>query len=49
VLRRTFGPKRDEIIIGWRRLLNEELHNLQAYNIIRMIESRRMGWEGKGM
>jgi hypothetical protein len=46
VLRTTFGPKRDEIIRGWRRLLNEELRNLQAYHIIRMIKSRRMGWTG---
>jgi hypothetical protein len=28
VLRRIFGPKRDEIIGGWRKFLNEELHNL---------------------
>jgi hypothetical protein len=47
VLRRIFGPKRDEIIIGWRRLHNEELHNLYSSpNIIRMIKSRRMSWAG---
>jgi hypothetical protein len=28
VLRRIFGPKRDEVIAGWRKLHNEELHNL---------------------
>jgi hypothetical protein len=40
-----FGPKRDEIIGGWRKLRNEGLHNLYEYyspNIIRMIKSRRM-------
>jgi hypothetical protein len=31
VLRRIFGPKRDEIIGGWRKLYNEELHNLYSY------------------
>jgi hypothetical protein len=30
VLRRIFGPKRDKIIGGWRKLLNEELHNLYS-------------------
>jgi hypothetical protein len=41
VLRRIFGPKRDEIIGGWRKLHNEELHNLYfSPNINRMIESR---------
>jgi hypothetical protein len=43
VLRRTFGPKREEVAGGWRRLHNEELHNLYASpNIIRVIKSRRM-------
>jgi hypothetical protein len=43
VLRRIFGPKRDEMIGGWRKLDNEELHNLYVLpNIIRMIKSRRM-------
>jgi hypothetical protein len=36
----------DEMIRDWRRVLNEELHNLQACHIIRMIMSRRMGWAG---
>jgi hypothetical protein len=45
VLRRIFGPKRDEVTGDWRKLHNEELHNLYSSpNIIRMIESRRMRW-----
>jgi hypothetical protein len=47
VLRRIFGPKRDEVTGGWRKLHNEELHNLCCSpSIIRMITSRRMRWEG---
>jgi hypothetical protein len=43
VLRRIFGPKRDEMVGGWRKLHNEELHKLYpSPNIIRMIKSRRM-------
>jgi hypothetical protein len=43
VLRIIFGPKRDEVTGGWRKLHNEELHNLySSSSIIRMIESRRM-------
>jgi hypothetical protein len=45
VMRRIFGPKRDEVIGGWRKLHNEELHNLYSSpSIIRMIKSRRMIW-----
>jgi hypothetical protein len=44
VLRRIFGPKRDEVTGGWRKLHNEELHNL--YPSPRMIKSRRMSWAG---
>jgi hypothetical protein len=45
VLRRIFGPKMDEIIGSWRKLQNEELHNLySSTNIIRIIKSRRMKW-----
>jgi hypothetical protein len=43
VLRRIFGPKRDEVTGDWRKLHNEELHNLYSSpNMIRMIKSRRM-------
>jgi hypothetical protein len=42
-LRRTFGLKRDAVTGGWRKLYNEELHNLYSLSsIIRMITSRRM-------
>jgi hypothetical protein len=45
VLRRIFGPKRDEVTGEWRKLHNEELHNLcSSPNIIKMIKSRRMRW-----
>jgi hypothetical protein len=45
---RLFGPKSDEVIGGWRKLHNEELHNLNSSpSIIKMIESRRMRWEEK--
>jgi hypothetical protein len=47
VLRRIFGPKRDEVMEGWRKLHNEELHSLYySPNIIRMTKSRRMRWAG---
>jgi hypothetical protein len=47
VLRRIFGPKRDEVTGDWRTLHNEELHNLYfSPNIIRMIKSKRMRWIG---
>jgi hypothetical protein len=46
-LRRIFGPKRDEVTGGWRKLHNEELHNLVfSPSIIRMMKSRRMRWVG---
>jgi hypothetical protein len=42
----VWGPKRDEVMEGWRKLHNEELHNLYfSQRIIRMIESRRMRWD----
>jgi hypothetical protein len=41
------GPRRDEMIGGWRKLHNEELHNLYSSpSIIRMIKLRRMRWVG---
>jgi hypothetical protein len=47
VLRGIFGPKRDEVTGDWRKLHNEELHNLySSLDIIRMIKSRRMRWGG---
>jgi hypothetical protein len=48
VLRRIFGPKRDEVMGGWRKLHNEELHGLySSLSIIRvMIKARRMRWAG---
>jgi hypothetical protein len=47
VLRRIFGPKRDEVTGEWRRLHNKELHDVYASpNIIRVIKSRRMRWAG---
>jgi hypothetical protein len=43
VVRRIFGLKRDEVRGGWRKLHNEELHNMHSsLSIIRMIKSRRM-------
>jgi hypothetical protein len=46
-LRRIFGPKRDEETGGWRKLHNEELHNLYSSpSIITIIMSRRMRWAG---
>jgi hypothetical protein len=43
VLWRIFGPKRDEVTGGWRKLYNEELHNLYCSGIImKMMDSRRM-------
>jgi hypothetical protein len=47
VLRRIFGPKRDEVTGQWRKLHNGELHNLYSSpDIIRQIKSRRMRWAG---
>jgi hypothetical protein len=47
VLKRIFGPKRDEATGDWRRLYNEELNNLYSSpNIIRVIKSRRLRLAG---
>jgi hypothetical protein len=47
VFRRIFGPKRDEVTGGWRKLHNEELYGLYSSpSIIRVIKARRMRWAG---
>jgi len=47
VLRRKFGPRRDEVTGEWRRLHNEELNDLYSSpNIVRVIKSRIMRWAG---
>jgi hypothetical protein len=47
VLRGIFGPKRYDVTGGWRKLYNEEFHNLYSSpSIIRMMKSRRMRWAG---
>ena len=48
VLRRIFGPRRDEVTGEWRRLHNEELNYLYSLpNIVRVIKLRRMRWAGR--
>jgi hypothetical protein len=47
VLRRIFGPKRDEVMGEWKTLQNGELHNLYSSpDIIRQLKSKRMRWAG---
>ena len=47
VLRRVFGPKRDEVTGEWRKLHNEELRDLYSLpNIVRVVKQRRMRWAG---
>ena len=47
MLRKVFGPKRDELTGEWRKLHNEELNDLYSLpNIVRVVKSRRMRWAG---
>jgi hypothetical protein len=47
VLRRVFGPKRDEVTGEWSKLHNEELNDLYSLpNIVWVVKLRRMGWAG---
>jgi hypothetical protein len=47
VLRRVFGPRRDEVRAEWRKLHNKELNDLYSLpNIVRVVKSRRMRWPG---
>jgi len=47
VLRRVFGPKRDEVTGEWRKLYNEELSDLYSLpNIVWVVKSRKMRWAG---
>jgi hypothetical protein len=47
VLRRIFGPKRDEVTGGWRKFHNQELHGLYSSpSIVRVMKARRMRWAG---
>jgi hypothetical protein len=47
VLRKIFGPKRDEVIVDWKKLYTVELHDLRSYpNIVRVIKLRRVRWAG---
>jgi hypothetical protein len=46
VLRRIFGPKRDEVTGGWRKLHNELRNLYSSPRKLRMVKSRRMRWAG---
>jgi hypothetical protein len=47
VLRRIFGPKKDEVTGGWRKMHNEELHGLYSSpSIVTVIKATRMRWAG---
>jgi len=47
VLRKIFGPRRDEVIGEWRKLHNEDLNYLYSLpNTVKVIKSRRMRWAG---
>jgi hypothetical protein len=48
MLRKIFGLRKDEVTEGWRKLHNEELHDLYTLpTIIRIMKSRRMRWAGR--
>jgi hypothetical protein len=50
VLGKIFGPKRDEVTGGWRKLHSEELRGLYSSpSIVRVIRARRMRWGAYGM
>jgi hypothetical protein len=50
VLRRVFGPKRENVTGEWRKLHNEELNDLYFFpSIVRVVKSRRMRWGACGM
>ena len=47
VLRRIFGPRRDEVMGEWKRMHNEEINDLYTLpNIVQVIKSRRIRWAG---
>ena len=47
ILRRVFGPKRDEVTVKWRKLHNEELSDLYSLpNIVRVVKPRKIKWVG---
>jgi hypothetical protein len=46
LLRRIFGPKRDEVTREWRKLHNEQLNDLYSLNIVRVIKLSKMKWAG---
>jgi hypothetical protein len=47
MMRRIFGPKREEVVGDWRRQHNEVLHNLCSSPDITVIKSRRIRWTGR--
>jgi len=50
MMRRIFGPMTEQVVRGWRRLDNEEIHNLYASpNMIKVIKSRKVHWTGRKM
>jgi hypothetical protein len=47
VLRKIFGPRRDEVTVEWGKLHNDELNGLYSLpSIVRVIKSKTMGWAG---